>query len=204
MGDSVITLYNTYDQQVYAVGKGPSATAVAIQNDIITLGNSVLVKGRVTDVSPGTKQTGVTLRFPNGVPAASDESMGEWMKYVYAQFPCPANAVGVEVVLSVLDPNGNSYDVGTATSDITGNFVCEVTPEVPGLYTVIATFEGSASYYGSYAWTYLKVNDAPEATPEPTQAPATMAEQYFLPSVGGIIAAIAVVGVVLALLLRKR
>jgi hypothetical protein len=120
MGDSVIAMYNTYDQQVYAIGKGPSATTVTIQDDVITHGSSVLVKGMVTDVSPGTKQTAVTLRFPNGVPAVADDSVGEWMKYVYVQFPRPTDAVGVEVVVSVLDPNNNYYEVGRATSDASG------------------------------------------------------------------------------------
>jgi len=79
------------------------------------------------------------------------------------------------------------------------------TPEVPGEYTVIATFEGSESYWTSTAQTYLGVLDAPDATPEPTQAPASMADQYFLPVSGGIIAAIAAVGIaVIALMLRKK
>jgi len=47
------------------------------------------------------------------------------------------------------------------------------------------------------------VEQAPAATPEPTNPPTSLADQYILPGIGGIIAAIAIVGVVLALLLRN-
>jgi hypothetical protein len=205
MGDSVIAMYNTYDQQVYAIGKGPSATTVTIQDDVITHGSSVLVKGMVTDVSPGTKQTAVTLRFPNGVPAVADDSVGEWMKYVYVQFPRPTDAVGVEVVISVLDPNNNYYEVGRATSDASGFFKLAFTPEVPGEYVVYASFAGSGAYYGSFAESAINVEEAPAATPPPTPTPASAAELYFVPATAGIIVAIAVVGaVMIVLMLRKR
>jgi len=49
------------------------------------------------------------------------------------------------------------------------------------------------------------VDPAPEATATPTPQPTTsLADQYLLPATGGIIAAIAVVGIVLALLLRRK
>ena len=78
-------------------------------------------------------------------------------------------------------------------------------PEVPGQYTIVAAFEGTKSYYGSTAETAINVGDAPTATPQPTQAATTMADLYLLPGIVGIIVAIAVVGIVLALLvIRKR
>jgi hypothetical protein len=121
------------------------------------------------------------------------------------QKPFPVNVTGVEVVLSVLDPNNNYYDVGKTTSDATGNFVCEFTPEVPRLCSVIATFAGSKAYYGSFAETYLKVNEAPVATPEFTPTPASVADMYFLPvSAGMIVAIIIVLALLVLLLLRKR
>jgi outer membrane protein assembly factor BamB len=204
MGDSVIAGYNSYDQRVYAFGKGPSATTTSIQDDVTTYGKSVLVKGTVTDVSPGTKDSAVSMRFPNGVPAVSDDSVGEWMKYVYQQFERPKNATGVEVVVSVLDPNNNYYEVGRTTSDSTGMFGVAFTPEVPGKYTVIASFEGSAAYYGSFAETIINVEEAPTASPEPTSTPISVADLYLVPGIAGIIIAIAVVGAILVLMLRKR
>jgi hypothetical protein len=130
--------------------------------------------------------------------------MSEWMEYLYMQQPKPTNATGVEVTISVLDPNGNSYDVGTATSDASGNYKLMFTPEVPGDYTVVATFAGSESYYSSFAETALGVSEAPESTPQPTPMSASLADLYFLPMSIGIIIAIVVVGLLLFLLLRKR
>jgi hypothetical protein len=196
--------WNSYDNQIYSFGKGQTATTLAASPKVSVQGNNVLVEGTVTDESPGTKDSDRTARFPNGVPAVSDASMSDWMEYVYMQQPKPADTTGVEVVISVLDPNGNSYEVGTTTSDTNGFFKLAFIPEVPGEYTVYASFKGSESYWSSSAVTGISVAELAEATPEPTQPPATMAEQYFLPSVIGLFAAIAIVGVVLALLLRKR
>ena len=205
IGDSILCKLDTYDLLIFALGRGPSATTVSASPKVSVHGSSVIVEGSVTDISPGTKDSALTMRFPNGVPAVSDSSMSDWMLYVYKQFARPADATGVEVVIEVLDPNNNYYEVGRTTSDSTGFFSLAFAPEVPGKYTIVANFLGSKSYYGSFSETAINVEQGTEATPEPTQAPATLSEQYFLPSVVGIIAAIGIVGVVLALLLlRKR
>jgi outer membrane protein assembly factor BamB len=204
IGDSIIATMDTYDQRVYAIGKGPSATTITAPNVGVALGKSVLVNGMVTDISPGTQDYALTARFPDGVPAVADESMSDWMKYVYAQFSRPANATGVEVVISVVDPNNNCYEVGRTTTDADGFYSVAFTPEVPGKYTVFASFDGSSAYYGSYAQTAINVEEAPAATPVPTPTPASAADLYFVPAVIGIIVAIIVVGLLLFLLLRKR
>jgi outer membrane protein assembly factor BamB len=204
IGDSIIAAMDTYDQRVYAIGKGVSATTVTAPDVGVQLGKSVLVKGMVTDISPGTKDAGLTARFPNGVPAVSDENMSDWMLYVYKQFPRPADVVGVEVIISVLDSNNNVYEVGRATSDANGMFGVAFTPEVPGKYVVYASFAGSKSYYGSFAETFINVEEAPAATPPPTATPAPMTDTYILGSTVGIIIAIVVVGLLVVLLLRKR
>jgi hypothetical protein len=116
----------------------------------------------------------------------------------------PSDATGVEVSIDVIDANGNYRNIGTVTSNADGFYSYQWWPDIPGKYTVIATFCGSESYYGSRATTAFVVDPAAEATPEPTQAPASLADQYILPGIGGIIAAIVIVGVALALLLRKR
>jgi hypothetical protein len=204
IGDSIIATQDTYDQRIYAIGKGPSATTVSAAPKISVHGDNVLVEGMVTDISPGTQEYALTARFPNGVPAIADENMSDWMLYVYKQFERPADAVGVEVVVEVLDPNNNFYEVGRTTSDASGFFSCAFMPEVPGKYTIIATFEGSEAYYGSFAETAINVEEAPAATPAPTPTPASVADMYLVPGIIGLIVAIAVVGAIIVLMLRKR
>ena len=204
IGDSIIALQDTYDQRIYAIGKGPCKTTVTASPKVSVYGSSVLVEGMVTDISPGTEDYALTARFPHSVPAVSDANMSEWMQYVYMQFERPADIVGVDVTISVIDPNGNSYEVGTTTSDASGMFKASFVPLVPGEYTVIATFEGSNSYYGSFAETAINVEEAPTTTPEPTPTPAPMTDLYVTGFGAGMIIAIAVVGFLLILMLRKR
>jgi hypothetical protein len=128
--------------------------------------------------------------------------MGDWMEYVYMQKPHPANATGVEVTLDALDPNGNFVHIGTTTSDTSGlySFAWE-TPDVPGKYTIIATFAGSGAYYASYAETAAVVTEAPAAvTPEPA-APLPPYETY---TIGTGIAIIIAIAIAVVLILRKK
>ncbi|PVX25105.1 MAG: hypothetical protein CW691_05615 [Candidatus Bathyarchaeum sp.] len=174
IGDSVIATMDTYDTRVYAIGKGPSEITVEMDGST-TLGSQTTITGNVMDVSPGTTDTAIALRFPKGVPAVSDADMSEWMLYVYKNFERPA-ATGVTVKLEAIDPNGNYQSLGTTTTDSYGNFGFSFDPEIAGLYTIIATFDGSGSYYGSTSTTYITVNPAPTAsTPiEPdTETPDT-------------------------------
>ena len=204
IGDSIIAYFNTYDNRFYSIGMGPSATTVSTQNDVVTLGSSVLLKGTVTDVSPGTKDSALSMRFPNGVPAVADTNMSKWMEYVYMQFPRPTDVTGVEVVLSVLDSNNNFREIGRTTSDSSGAFSYQWTPDITGKYTVIATFEGSKSYYPSYSETAFAVDPA-GPTPSPyAEKSLPPTEMYIVAGVVAIIIAIAIVGAVIVLMLRKR
>ena len=126
------------------------------------------------------------------------------MLYGCEWFLLLSDTAGVPVSIDVIDANGNYRTIGSTTSDANGVFSFAWKPDIPGKYIVYANFAGSNAYYGSFAQTSFVVDEAPESTPEPTQAPASLADQYLLPATGGIIAAIAIVGVVLALLLRKR
>jgi hypothetical protein len=202
IADGFLVYLNAYDGKIYCVGKGPSATTVTASPKVSVHGSNVLVEGTVIDTAAGTKQNEQAARFPDGVPAVSDESMTDWMEYVYMQKPRPANATGVEVVLTVLDPNNNYYEVGRTTSDSDGFFKLSFTPEVPGEYTIIASFEGSGAYYGSHAKTAVNVEEAPAATPEPTPTPAPMTDTYVL-GIGSAILIAVIIGFAL-LLLRKR
>ena len=180
IADGFATFLNGYDMQIYVVGRGPSATTVETQKTTLDLGRSVVISGTVMDISSGTTQDQAAANFPEGVPVVSDASMKDWMGFVYQQKPCPADAVGVPVTLSVLDSNHNTYDIGTTTSDATGNFAFMWTPEIPGLYTITATFAGTDGYWPSSAVTHLGVVSvaSPQATatstltPVPTQTAA--------------------------------
>jgi outer membrane protein assembly factor BamB len=200
IADGYMIYQNVYDNRIYCVGKGPSATTVAASPDISVHGSSVLVKGTVTDTSAGAKQHEQAARFPNGVPAVSDESISEWMEYVYMQKPIP-NSKGVEVSLDTLDPNGNFVHIGTATTDTSGLYSYMFTPEVPGKYTIIATFAGSNAYWGSYAETAIGVDEAPPTT-QPPEYPQPIDNTMIIVGMGiAIIIAIAIVGLILA---RKK
>ena len=203
IGDSIIATMDTYDQRVYAIGKGPSATTVTAPGIGVVAGNSVVISGTVMDISPGTKDYALTSRFPNGVPAVADASMSDWMLYVYKQFPSyPANTTGVEVTLDAIDPNNNFVHLGTVTSDASGNFGFEwKTPDVPGKYNIIATFAGSKAYYASSAETYAIVAEVPPTTPPP-QYPVPY--DYTMAILGAAIAVIIAVAIAIILLLRKR
>ena len=167
-------------------------------------GNDVLIEGTVIDTAAGTAQEEQKARFPDGVPAVSDDSMGAWMGYVYMQKPKPTDATGVQVTIDVIDGNGNYRNIGETTSDANGFYSYQWTPDIQGKYTVIATFAGSKSYWPSHAETAFVVN---EAAPTPTQQPATATpptDMYVLGIGTAIIITIVIGFAVTILLLRKR
>ncbi len=204
LAEGFLVYYNYYDNSVYSIGKGPSAITVTASSKMSAGGEKILLEGTVMDIAAGTKQSEQAARFPNGVPAVSDASQSAWMEYVYMQKPRPTDVTGVDVVLSVLDPNGNYYEIGTATNDADGVFSLMWEPPVPGKYTVVARFAGTESYWPSQATTAFGVMDALPATPEPTPLPLSIADMYFIPAIASIIVAIAIVGALLALLLLKK
>lgn len=174
IGDSIIVTQDTYDQRIYAIGKGPSEISLSASPEIQTHGNSIMLTGMVTDISPGTEEYALTSRFPKGVPAVSDASMSEWMLYVYKQFKRPTDVTGVSVRLETIDPNGNYQLISEVTTDSYGMFKKMWTPEVPGEYLVMATFDGTNSYYGSFTETAIGVDPAPSpATPIEPEEPET-------------------------------
>ncbi len=193
VSDGLLTALNSYDGQVYTFGKGPSATTVTAPDVVVSQGTGVMIKGSVTDQSPGQKNT----------PAVADESMSAWMEYLYMQRPMPSNVKGVQVVLTAIDPNGITQNIGTVTTDMSGNFGFMWTPSATGQYQIKATFMGTNSYSSSYATTYVGIGSAsssasPSVAPPPEAAPST--DIYI------IVAAVAVIIVVaaVAVVLRKR
>jgi hypothetical protein len=154
---------------IYCFGKGPTETTVTATPEVITEGGSVLIKGTVMDISPGTKQNGVVERFPKGLPAAADGDMKAWMEYVYMQQPRPDKVEGVKVKLYAINEKGTSVYIGETTTDPLngGIFSFSWSPQQPGTYTITALFEGSESYWRSYSSTAVTVTPAPPPAPAP-------------------------------------
>ncbi len=167
IADGYFVYLNNYDMQIYCIGKGPSEVTVDAPLTAVSLGQTLLLRGTVTDKAAGAKQLVESGEF-NTVPAMSDESMGDWMNYIHMQKPKPTDVTGVEVHLTAIDPNGNSQDIGTAISNDLGNYAIPWTPPVEGVYIVTATFEGSNSYYPSEAGTSFVVSEAAAAVITPT------------------------------------
>ncbi|MCJ7561029.1 PQQ-binding-like beta-propeller repeat protein [Candidatus Bathyarchaeota archaeon] len=183
------------DGYMYVYGKGKSATTVTASPKTIAKGAAVLIEGTVLDQSPAQP----------GTPCVSKESMALQMEYLHKQHPIPANVTGVPVSLDAIDPNGNYVHIGTVTSDAyTGMFKKMWTPEVPGEYTVIATFMGDESYGSSYAETAVSVVEAPEATPEPEPAAAPDNTPLFYAITAAAVAIIIAVAIATVLTPRKR
>lgn len=196
--------FNNYDNQLYCFDKGQTATTVTTE-PAINNPAQVLIKGTVTDQSPGQTCLGIPA---SGTPAISDESMSAWMEYLYMNQQKPTNATGVPISIDTIDPNGNLVHLGDTISDSNGQYFLLADPSMltagAGVYTITATFKGSNSYFSSSAETIMAY-DLPTATVTPSSVPASIADLYFVPAIVGVIIAIVVVGVMLALLLlRKR
>jgi outer membrane protein assembly factor BamB len=211
IADGYLLGYNLYDNRIYCIGKGPSATTLETSIASVSKGSSVVVQGKVTDQSAGQP----------GTAAISDKDMGSWMAYLKQQQPFTQDLAGVPVTLTATGPNGQTTNLGTVTSKMSGVFGLQWTPPEAGLYSITATFPGSDSYGSSYAETFIGVDPAqltpttiPTPTIAPTIAPTITASPSPVPNTGtGIgtevyiaIAAAAVIAIVAAaaLILRKR
>ena len=129
------------------------------------------------------------------------------MSYVYQQQPEPANFTGVPVQISVLDSNGNTRVIGTATTDSSGTYSLSWTPDISGNFTVYANFLGTKGYWPSSAESaFTAAAPASTPTPVPTATPATnLATQATLEYLGiGIIVVIVIIGAVLAVLVTRK
>jgi outer membrane protein assembly factor BamB len=160
----------------YAFSKGETAVSVSSSAKIVAKGTAVLIEGSVLDQSPAQK----------GTPAVSDESMSAWMEYLHMQQPRPTNATGVTVKLTAVDQSGNKVDVGTTTSDSAGLYAYTWTPSNTGTYKIIASFEGSDSYYASSAETVVGVTTAASlssVSPSTTSSSSTTSPSTVSPSI---------------------
>ena len=113
----------------------------------------------------------------------------------------PPKPNGVTVRLAAVGPSGDVIDIGTVTSDSGGLFKKTWTPQSEGEYTVYATFDGSNSYYGSYAETALSIIEAPAET---SNAQQQIIPDYTMTLIGGFLAVIVAVAIVGILVVRKK
>ena len=191
LADGYLALTNEYDGNLYVYGKGKSSTSITAPQTAVTLGQSIMLTGKVLDQSPGSPNT----------PAISDDWMGQWMEYIHQGRPMPIDATGVSVSIDAVDPNGNNVHIGDAISDISGTFTFLWKPEIAGKYDIMATFIGSASYGSSYATTAVGVVNAPESTPTPTTSQLTQA-QYT--TIDLVIVAAVIVAILIGLVNLRR
>jgi len=178
VADGYLTAFNNYDSKVYCIGKGQTATTITTTPGI---GNIITIQGTVTDQSPGQTCLGIPAK---GTPAIADEYMTQWMEYLYMQKPKPTDATGVLVKLTAIDQNGQNYNIGTVTTDNSGTYAISWAPPTAGLYKVVATFEGSKSYYESSAQTHFSVDftQANPITPPTSNPPQTTPPQTTQPT----------------------
>jgi hypothetical protein len=128
------------------------------------------------------------------------------MEAVYQQQAMPSGTTGVPITLSVLDANNNYRTIGTTTSDALGTFGFTWTPDIPGAFTIYASFAGSNSYYPTSASTKIYASIPASHTAEPTATTATsVADTYFVPAIAGLFVLIIIVLALVAMMMfRKR
>jgi hypothetical protein len=195
IADGKLFSTNDYDQTLYAFGKGPSSVDVSASPSIVQGSPSnVLITGHILDQSPAQR----------GTPCVSEESMTAQMEYLHMQAVRPTNITGVPVTINVVDANGNYRQIGSVTSDSEGFFSYQWTPDISGMYTVIASFAGSESYGSSRSETaFFATTPPPTLTPTPQPVQST-ADLYFVPAIAGLFILIIVIGLVQVLIMLRR
>jgi len=143
--DGYMCASSSYDGYMYVMGKGPSATSVTATPKVVAKGSGVLIEGTVLDMSPAQP----------GTPCISDDNMDTWMDYLHMQMPIDGyyrniTVTGVPVDILAIDKNGESINIGSTSSDLSGNYKIAWTPPAEGVYTITATFAGSDSYGSSW------------------------------------------------------
>jgi hypothetical protein len=181
----------------YAIGKGKTQTSITATAS----GTGLLLQGSVLDMPPGKPNT----------PAVSEADMSEWMDYLYGQNATllnnPPKPDGVEVRLSAVDANGSVTDIGTTTTDSSGQFSFKWTPPTTDAYKVTATFDGSESYWGSWAQTNLAFGEgelSTGASTSPTVSSESSTDTLMNVLVAGVVAIIVAIAVVGLLIIRRK
>ena len=195
IADGYLVASNSYDGYKYVFGKSQSKITISAPQTAIPQGQSLVITGTVTDLSPAQP----------GTPCVSKDSMNVYMEYLHMQKPLPNGyaVTGVPVTLTAIGADGSVLDLGTTTTNgYYGTFNKAWTPPAEGTYEIIASFASDDSYGSSAAATAITVGPAPEPITFPEQATPP---DYTLTIIWAAIAVIIAVAIVGALLmLRKR
>jgi len=201
IADGTLVGNNELDATIYAFAKGKTVTTVSAPQIAVQKGTGMMITGTVMDLSPAQPNT----------PAISDADMSAWMEYLHMDKQITCELRGVPVQLTAVDANGKTTDLGVVTSDMSGMFKKFWTPTVEGEYTIIANFEGSESYWPSYAETAVGViaaapNGSPAVSPSASPTPVPEPESSMGVEVYIAIAAIVIIAIVIAaaIILQRR
>ena len=206
IADGYLVSGNDYDNQIYCIGKGPSAMTVEAPLTATPPGSTEIIQGTITDQSPGALAYAKKYDVTNGVAVVSDNDQEAWMEYLYEQQAKPTNATGVPVSIDAIDPNGNTIHIGDTTTDTSGAYIYSwTTPNVPGQYKIIASFEGSNSYGSSYAQTGAYVSSEQSAvTTSPLPVASQQPVEMYVIGVGIAIAIIIAIGFAVTIIVLRK
>jgi len=182
VSDGYLVGWNTYDNQIYCIGLGPSQMTIAPITSSVKQGSSVAIQGTISDQSAGAPAAAAKQGLKYAA-AVSDKDQEQYMEFLYEQQAFPSNAVGVPVHIEAFDPNNNTEDLGTVMSNAYGLFSLQWKPPVPGLYTITASFAGSKSYGPSVAQCALAVDAASALPSVATPSPMVTAQSTPTPTV---------------------
>jgi hypothetical protein len=197
VADGYLVAFNYGDNRIYCFGKGQTEMTLTASSAGTS---STLIQGKITDQSPAQKGSAV-------VP---DQYMSQWMEYLQMQQPLPSlqGGVGVPVTLYATTQDGTTTSIATINADCEGNFMYQWTPPNAGIYEITASFDGTESYWSSYATTAAMIgtSSGPIVTPTPTSTPTSESLALGLPAGAWILGIIVIIILValIALVLRKR
>ena len=200
VADGYLVASNSWDGYMYVFGKGKSATTVTASPKTIAKGADVLIEGTVLDQSPAQP----------GTACVSKDSMSQQMEYLHLQQQIGGiwnneTITGVPVALTAIGSNGTVINLGTVTSNgYSGAFSLTWTPPAEDKYEIIASFGADDSYGSSMSTTTVSVGPAPTPITFPEQIAPSDYTMTIIGAAVAIIIAVAIVGLLIFLALRKR
>ena len=159
IGDSIVLMQNTFDQQVYAVGMGPTETTIAIQDNVVPLGVPGTSNRHCNGYFSRNKRRKNNIKISER-SRSSIRRMGEHEELYGICLHAKRAPNGHNWYPSKnpnIQPNGEYEWIGTTTTDAEGNFAYGFVPLMEGTYAVVATFDTNKGYWGSERMTYLYV-----------------------------------------------